>query len=325
MKWKMNWLCLCRRSCFSWAEEVWIPARSMQTLLDDENIGHRWPRDGAPNWALLKSITALNTMLAAKLAAKLRSTIFVREALLRPDANVIRKVIAKCNDPTVKCWIWMISGTYPVNSCLYRIKKVKSPSCTFCDRGDIETLSHFLKVCPKFHHATTMMLELQRTIEWDRPCSNCSRDTLHQTGNSLKKLPCSWVLTGLCLIEVPTALVQKAGLSVQDSQIQAGRMSLGRQPDIVGPSLVKKKIAIGPDSEVSLLSDSWLTALQGAHNRKIQSYSQLITDLQVYVDSRGKVEILLWVVGARGMVRVNLLTQAGHLSSSKFRNRNGLV
>ena len=85
-------------------------------------------------------------------------------------------------------------------------------------------------------------------------------------------------------------------------------MSLGRQPDIVGPSLVKKKIAIGP--EVSLPSYSWLTALQEAHNRKIQTYSQLIMDLQVYVDSRGKVEILLWVVGARGMVRVNLLTPA---------------
>ena len=212
----------------------------------------------------------------------------------------------------------MISGTYPVNSCLYRIKKVKSPSCTFCDRGDIETLSHFLKVCPKFYHAST--------AEHNRVRQALSK-LLKRHASSDWKLAeeTPMFLTGLCLNEVPTALVQKAGLSVQDSQIQAGRMSLGRQPDIVGPSLVKKKIAIGPDSEVSLLSDSWLTALQGAHNRKIQSYSQLITDLQVYVDSRGKVEILLWVVGARGMVRVNLLTQAGHLSSSKFRNRNGLV
>ena len=73
--------------------------RSMRTLLDNENIGHRLQRDGAPNKALLKSVTALNTMRAAKL----RSIIFVREALLRPDANVIRKVIEKCNDPTVKC------------------------------------------------------------------------------------------------------------------------------------------------------------------------------------------------------------------------------
>ena len=32
---------------------------------------------------------------------------------------------------------------------------MKSPSCTFCYRGDIEPLSHFLKVCPEFHHART--------------------------------------------------------------------------------------------------------------------------------------------------------------------------
>ena len=72
-------------------------------------------------------------------AAKLRSNIFVREALLRPDASVVRKTIAKCNDPTVRCWMRMMSGTYPVNSYLSRIKnlKVKSPSCTFFDRGDM--------------------------------------------------------------------------------------------------------------------------------------------------------------------------------------------
>ena len=44
---------------------------------------------------------------------------------------------------------------YPINAYLYRIKKVKSPNCTFCEGGDRETISHFLKVCPKFHHART--------------------------------------------------------------------------------------------------------------------------------------------------------------------------
>ena len=73
-------------------------------------------------------------------AAKLRSTIFVREALLRPDASVVRKTIANCNDPTVRCWIRMMSGTYPVNSYLCRIKKVKSPSCAFCDGEEVETI-----------------------------------------------------------------------------------------------------------------------------------------------------------------------------------------
>ena len=41
-------------------------------------------------------------------------------------------------------------------------------------------------------------------------------------------------LSGLCLDEVPTALVQKAWRSVQDSQIQAGQVSLGCwQPNIL--------------------------------------------------------------------------------------------
>ena len=61
-------------------------------------------------------------------AAKLYSTIFVREALLRPDASVVRKTIAKCNDPTVKRWMRMMSRTYPVNSYLYGIKKVSLPT-----------------------------------------------------------------------------------------------------------------------------------------------------------------------------------------------------
>ena len=86
----------------------------MCNLLEDENMIHRLPRDGAPNKALLKIVTAVNTMRAAKL----RSTIFVRDTLLRPDVSVIRKTIAKCNDPTVKCWMRMMSGTYPVNAYL---------------------------------------------------------------------------------------------------------------------------------------------------------------------------------------------------------------
>ena len=61
--------------------------------------------------------------------------------------------------------------------------------------------------------------------------------------------------TGLCLALVPTTLVQEAGLEVTDSDIQAGQMSLCNwQPDIVGISFAKRKIAIGP--EVTIPSDS---------------------------------------------------------------------
>ena len=74
---------------------------------------------------------------------------------------------------------------YPINAYLYRIKKVKSPNCTFCESGDRETISHFLKVCPKFHHARTAAHN-----RCDKLCSSCSRNTPKQTGNLSKKLLC---------------------------------------------------------------------------------------------------------------------------------------
>ena len=96
-----------------------------------------------------------------------------------------------------------MSGTHPVNAYLYRIKKVKSPNCTFCDRGDRETISHFLKVCPTFHHARTaahnrvrqalfMLLQKHALADWK---------LVEETPE---------YLTGLRLQEVPTAEVQQA-------------------------------------------------------------------------------------------------------------------
>ena len=110
---------------------------SMRILMNDENTCHRLQRDRAPNKFLPKSITAVNTIRAAKLC----STLFVHGALLRSDASVVRKTMAKCNDSTVSCWMRMMSGIYPVSSTLYRIKKLMSPNCTFCDRGDKKIIS----------------------------------------------------------------------------------------------------------------------------------------------------------------------------------------
>jgi hypothetical protein len=54
--------------------------------------------------------------------------------------------------------------------------------------------------------------------------------------------------TGFCLAPVPTTLVQEAGREVTDSDMQAGQMSLNDwQPDIVGISFAKRKIAFGPE------------------------------------------------------------------------------
>jgi hypothetical protein len=66
---------------------------------------------------------------------------------------------------------------------------------------------------------------------------------------------------------VPTTFVQEAGQRVTDSDIQAGQMSFSSwQPDIVGISFAKKKIAVGP--EVKIPSDSCPQALTEAYDRK---------------------------------------------------------
>jgi hypothetical protein len=121
--------------------------RSVLEQIDGEKTGHPLPRDSAPNKALLKAVVAVNTQRAAKL----RNTIFVREALHCPDSNEVHT--CKCDDSTVRCWMRTMSGTDPVNSYLHRIKKVDSPKCQHCNHGQVETLSHFLKICPRFHHA----------------------------------------------------------------------------------------------------------------------------------------------------------------------------
>ena len=52
---------------------------SLRDQIAEVKTGHKMPRDGASNRAILKSVIAVNTLRAARL----RSTIFVREALLR--------------------------------------------------------------------------------------------------------------------------------------------------------------------------------------------------------------------------------------------------
>jgi hypothetical protein len=60
-------------------------------------------------------------------------------------------------------------------------------------------------------------------------------------------------------------------------------MSLSNwQPDIVGISFAKRKIAIGP--EVTIPSDSSPQALTEAYDRKIECYWPLIAAFQGYVD-----------------------------------------
>jgi hypothetical protein len=86
-------------------------------------------------------------------------------------------------------------------------------------------------------------------------------------------------------------------------------MSLSNwQPDIIGISFAKRKIAIGP--EVTIPSDSSPQSLTAAYERKLQSYRPLTAALQSYIDSGWDVRVLPWVVEAREMARRNHLIEA---------------
>jgi hypothetical protein len=135
----------------------------------------------------------------------------------------------------------MMSAIYPVQTYLYRIKKVNSPNCTYCNNCQKETLSHFLKICPKFHHARTVVHNKVRQASYQVLQRHISTDW-----DLMEETPLSQ--TQLHLKSVPSAIVQQAGRPLKDSDIQAGYMSLGRwHPDILGVSFAKKKIAIGPE------------------------------------------------------------------------------
>ena len=114
--------------------------------------------------------------------------------------------------------------------------------------------------------------------------------------------------TGLRLNPVPTVLVQNSGRPVQESDIAAGSMHLGRwQPDLLLVSYTRRKIAI---LDVSRPSDIWRERLRTAHQDKLHTYEPLCQALSNYADSNWEIRILPWVVGTRGLVQQCALASA---------------
>jgi hypothetical protein len=194
-----------------------------------------------------------------------------------------------------------MTGTYPVASYLHKIGKAVSKLCQRCSSGAIETLSHFLSVCPSFHDARTA-------------AHNQIRACL---SSSLKRhLPSKWKLyeetamlrTGLKMRPVSSARVRETGRCISVADLEAGRMSLSRwQPDFVAVSFKAKKIAI---LELCRPSDVSTGQLQAAYERKMNLYGPLVEALGHYSDSGWSVKILPWVVGARGLVQERVMHHA---------------
>ena len=210
-----------------------------------------------------------------------------------------------------------MSSTFPVYSFLFRIKKAISPLCPFCTQGVPETLTHFLKVCPKFHHARSAAHNQVREVLFRALKTHAATHWRILQETPLHR-------TGLDLHKVPTAMAQLAGRIVSDHEIALGHVSVARwQPDLICFSSAQKKIVIGP--EVSLPSDSLPGAIQEAHDRKLKSYGPLIVALQDYTAAGWTVKILPWIVGARGMINRASLTAALQFLEIPESHHSGII
>ena len=86
-----------------------------------------------------------------------------------------------------------------------------------------------------------------------------------------------------------------------------GTCDVGRlQPDLVAISWPSRRIAI---IDISTPSDVYTGQLLSAHDRKKTSYQPLLHALQDDVTDGRKVAILPWVVGVRGLVKDQHLTE----------------
>ena len=247
-----------------------------------------FPRDSAPNKALLAAAVRINTIAAAKL----RNTIFTRDLLLRGQGGAISRKIAHCRGTVVRCWMKAMTGTYPTASYLHRIGLAASSACPHCNTGQRETLTHFMCFCPKFREA--------RTEGHNRAWNSVSaflQKNLNSSWQYFKETPMG--LTGLQLQPIPS-------INPADPPVRVE----GLQPDGVAVSWRFKKIAL---LEFTRPSDVSPAQLKAASDRKITKYNTLLVALRCYTESGWQIEILPWVVGIRG-----LIINHGICSAAKF-------
>jgi len=209
-----------------------------------------------------------------------------------------------------------MTGTYPVATYLHRIGRAESRQCLFCSSGQDETLSHFLSVCSRFHDARTAAHNQIRS----------------QLSVSLRKsLPAGWQLfeetpmlaTGLQLRRISTAQVQDSGRPVSEADVVTGETAVGRwRPDFLAVSYSLSKIAI---VEVCRPSDVHLERLDAAYQGKLTVYGPLLTALSFYTESGWTVQILPWVVGARGLIKKRHMCNALEFLEVPHRKQQSII
>ena len=270
---------------------------SLRRLILEEGARARLPADNVPNKSILRQVARLNVWRAVRL----RNTIFARDLICCAEGATVARVIDSNSISEIRCWMQTVTGTYPVTSYLHRIGKAESKQCPYCSTGQDETLSHFLSVCPRFHDARTAAHNQIRA-----QLSSSLRKALSSGWRCLEETPLS--ATGLQLRRVPTALVQQSGRTVRSADIDIGSMALGRwRPDFVLVSDLHHRIAI---LELCRPSDVRIERLLEAYKGKLTTYEPLLTALGHYIDRGWDIQILPWVVGARGLIQTQHMGRA---------------
>jgi len=275
---------------------LWLRIRpSLRAAAESEGITSSLPRNSAPDKLILRRVAALNTLRATAL----RSTIFVTTALHREDSKIVRKVIRLCTESAIRCWIKAMCATYPIYTYLHRINREISPWCPFCAEKVRETFTHFTCVCPKFREARTAAHNQLRD-----KVSRLLQKQLADIGGWTLYEEVRIAEVGLRLRSVDADAVALTGRQLHlkpDGTCDVGRL----QPDLVAISWPRRRIAI---IDISRPSDVYTGQLLSAHDRKKTSYQPLLHALQDYVTDGWKVAILPWVVGVRGLVKDQHLT-----------------
>ena len=114
--------------------------------------------------------------------------------------------------------------------------------------------------------------------------------------------------TGRRLRRVPTDQVQLSGRPVSDVDAVAGDMAGGRwRPDLLVVSESRQKIAI---VELCRPSDVRLERFEATFQGKLAIYAPLLMALSSYTESGWTVQVLPWVVGARGLIQTRNMRNA---------------
>ena len=239
------------------------------------------PTNTAPNSALTRKMIAN----VEREAAKLRKTIFSQTLLEDPvNAGPIARTVASASDATIRCWIKLMSGTYPTATYLHRIGRTESNICPHCDHRVPETPGHFACVCPKFHNARTVAHDLC----WENVSSFIEKHSLlswrFQWGKSMAS-------SRLNLVPVRIPEDESGGSKLIDVR--------SLKPDGLAVNDTNKQILV---LEFCRPSDSRPQQVQAAYYRKLMKYSCIKDALTLYEDQGWQISVLPWVVGIRGLV-----------------------